>query len=45
MINNEKIIEINYINMIYGSKQVLININLDINRGNILGYIGPNGAG
>ena len=45
MINNEKIIEIKNLNMSYGSKQVLKNINLDINRGNIIGYIGPNGAG
>jgi ABC-2 type transport system ATP-binding protein len=29
----------------YGSKTVLDNINLDIYRGQVLGYIGPNGAG
>nr|WP_080283508.1 ABC transporter ATP-binding protein [Clostridium botulinum] len=31
--------------MSYGSKEVLKGINLDVNKGEIIGYIGPNGAG
>lgn len=45
MINNKKIIEISNLSMSYGEKEVLKNINLDVNKGNIIGYIGPNGAG
>lgn len=41
----ESIIKIRNLNKSYGSNQVLKNINLDINRGEIIGYIGPNGAG
>ena len=41
----EKIIEIRNLTKSFGSKSVLKGINLDIYRGNIIGYIGPNGAG
>lgn len=43
--DNNKIIEIRNLSMSYGEKEVLKNINLDIDKGNIIGYIGPNGAG
>lgn len=42
---NETIITIRNLRMNYGSKEVLKGIDLDINRGEIIGYIGPNGAG
>ncbi len=42
---NEKVIEIRNLSKSYGSKQVLKDINLDIYKGEIIGYIGPNGAG
>ena len=42
---NEKVIEIRNLNKSYGSKQVLKDINLDIYKGEIIGYIGPNVAG
>lgn len=45
MNNQEKIIEIRDLRMSYGTKEVLKGINLDIYKGNIIGYIGPNGAG
>lgn len=41
----EKIIKIRNLNKFYGSNQVLKDINLDIYKGEIIGYIGPNGAG
>ncbi|MEF9991696.1 MAG: ABC transporter ATP-binding protein [Romboutsia sp.] len=45
MNNKEQVIEIRNLSMSYGTKEVLNNINLDIFKGNIIGYIGPNGAG
>ena len=45
MENKEKIIEIKDLRMNYGDKEVLKGINLDIYKGNIIGYIGSNGAG
>ncbi|HSQ87776.1 ABC transporter ATP-binding protein [Romboutsia sp.] len=45
MNNIEKIIEIKDLKMTYGDKEVLKGINLDIYKGNIIGYIGSNGAG
>jgi len=45
MENLESIISIKNLQMSYGSKQVLNGINLEIPRGQIIGYIGTNGAG
>ncbi|AYE35377.1 ABC transporter ATP-binding protein [Clostridium septicum] len=42
---NDKVIEIKDLKMSYGNKEVLKGINLEIRKGNIIGYIGPNGAG
>lgn len=39
------VIEIRNLKMNFGSKEVLKGINLEINKGSIIGYIGPNGAG
>lgn len=39
------VIEISNLKMNFGSKEVLKGINLEINKGSIIGYIGPNGAG
>ena len=41
----EPIITIRNLRKFYGDKLVLKGINLDINKGEIIGYIGPNGAG
>lgn len=41
----EPVITIRNLNKSYGDKRVLKDINLDINKGEIIGYIGPNGAG
>lgn len=41
----EKIIQITDLRKYYGSKEVLKGINLEVNKGEIIGYIGPNGAG
>lgn len=41
----EQVISIRNLSKSYGSKQVLKDINLDIYKGEIIGYIGPNGAG
>lgn len=45
MENLESIISIKDLQMSYGSKKVLNGINLEIPRGQIIGYIGTNGAG
>ncbi|BCZ45477.1 ABC transporter ATP-binding protein [Clostridium gelidum] len=45
MENSESIISIKDLTMSYGSKNVLNGINLEIPRGQIIGYIGTNGAG
>lgn len=45
MENLENIISIVDLQMSYGSKSVLNGINLEIPRGQIIGYIGTNGAG
>ncbi|MGB2991638.1 MAG: ABC transporter ATP-binding protein [Paenisporosarcina sp.] len=41
----EKMLSLTGLKMNYGSKTVLNGINLDVYRGQIIGYIGPNGAG
>lgn len=41
----ENIITIRNLNKSFGSKRVLKDINLDIKKGEIIGYIGANGAG
>lgn len=41
----DNIIEIQDLSMSFGNKQVLRNINLNVQKGQIIGYIGPNGAG
>lgn len=42
---NEKVLSLNDLTMSYSGKTVLNGINLDVYRGQIIGYIGPNGAG
>ncbi len=42
---DEIAISIRDLKMIYGDKLVLKGINLEVHRGQIIGYIGPNGAG
>lgn len=41
----EPVISLRNVFKSYGDKQVLKGINLEINRGQVIGYIGPNGAG
>lgn len=41
----EPIITINDLRMGFGNKQVLKGVNLQVYKGQIIGYIGPNGAG
>jgi ABC-2 type transport system ATP-binding protein len=43
--HNEVAVSIRNLEMYYGYKKVLNNINLDVMKGQIVGYIGPNGAG
>ncbi|MGE6486725.1 ABC transporter ATP-binding protein [Paenisporosarcina sp. NPDC076898] len=43
--NREKLLSLTGLTMKYGVKTVLNDINLDVYRGQIIGYIGPNGAG
>lgn len=38
-------LEIRNLNKFYGSKQVLFNINMELNKGDICAFIGANGAG
>lgn len=42
---SKPIIRISNLRKSYGSKEILKGINLDIYRGQVIGYIGPNGAG
>lgn len=41
----EPVIEMHDLRMNYGPKEVLRGINLEVYKGQIIGYIGPNGAG
>ncbi|BAQ12826.1 ABC transporter [Clostridium botulinum B2 128] len=43
--SNDVVVSIRNLKMSYGNKEVLKGINLDVNKGEIIGYIGPNGAG
>lgn len=43
--SEEKVLSLTDLTMNYGEKQVLNGINLEVFRGQIIGYIGPNGAG
>ncbi|KEI04404.1 ABC transporter ATP-binding protein [Clostridium botulinum] len=43
--NKETILHIKGLKMSFGSKEVLKGINLEVKKGEIIGYIGPNGAG
>lgn len=42
---NQKTVEIKNLYMNYGAKEVLKGINLEVHKGEIIGYIGTNGAG
>lgn len=44
-LGNEKVLSIRNLTMSYGSKNILNGINLEVTKGQIIGYIGPNGAG
>jgi ABC-2 type transport system ATP-binding protein len=43
--NTDSVISIKDLRMNYGGEDVLKGINLEVKRGQIIGYIGPNGAG
>jgi len=42
---NELVLKVENINKKFGKKEILKNVNLEIYKGDILGFIGPNGAG
>ena len=42
---NKPLIRLEKISLSFGKRQILENINFDINRGEILGMLGPNGVG
>ena len=42
---NEQILKLNKISMFYNKRQILNNLNLEINKQEILGMLGPNGVG
>lgn len=44
-LSNELLITIRNLRINFGEKQVLKGVNLDVYKGQIIGYIGPNGAG
>lgn len=44
-INREVVVSIKDLTMSYGNNRVLRGINLEVFKGQIIGYIGPNGAG
>lgn len=39
------LIEVRDLNLWYGAKQALVNVNLDVRRGEVLAFIGPSGCG
>ena len=43
--NNEAILKLDRISLKYGRKTILDNLNLQLNNGQILGLLGPNGVG
>ena len=43
--NNRSILKLNKISLKYGRKIILDNLNLQLNNGQILGLLGPNGVG
>ena len=42
---NKPLIKLEKISLSFGKRQILENINFDINKGEILGMLGPNGVG
>ncbi|MCL4319324.1 MAG: ABC transporter ATP-binding protein [Firmicutes bacterium] len=44
-VDSSLIIAIRDLKMVYGTQMVLKGINLDVEKGQVIGYIGPNGAG
>jgi len=42
---DSKVLEIRGLTKSFSGKEVLRGINLEVNKGEIIGYIGPNGAG
>lgn len=45
MVEREKLITLHELKMNFGNHRILKGINLDVFRGDMIGYIGPNGAG
>jgi len=42
---SEKVLSLTNLTMDYGPKRVLNGVDLEVFKGQIIGYIGPNGAG
>ena len=45
MDSSNKVLSLQNVTMTYGNHRVLNGVNLEVERGQIIGYIGPNGAG
>lgn len=45
MTDNSSVIHIEGLTKLYGKQRGILDINLDIERGEVFGYLGPNGAG
>ena len=43
--NKKTLLELKNLSLSFGERQVLENINFEINQGEILGMLGPNGVG